>query len=226
MSALPISAEDRSLAARSAIVTLLDLASSSLDSLTRSASQLSLGRVRGTGPGVSFGELVSRIETAHPIEPVFPFEGSDRVGGAVWDCPALLDDPVVTAGIAKLRWLREARELPLHLHPSDRFIVVMEGRGFFHWTAQSVTEFDGSGVQTIAARSRDVFVFRRGLLHTFSTADHPMTLLSVQMPFIEFEDPRQYRLPAVRWSAGTQQRVTTPGITCHLHAPSASIHLN
>ena len=29
----------------------------------------------------------------------------------------------------------------------------------------------------------------------------PMTLLSCQLPFVSFDDPGQYRLPAVRWTA-------------------------
>jgi len=78
---------------------------------------------------------------------------------------------------------------------------VIDGRGFFYWSDQSVDGFDGSDVHTIAARDRDVFVFRRGLVHTFSTAEHSMMLLSIQLPFISFDAPEQYTLPKAAWTA-------------------------
>jgi len=53
----------------------------------------------------------------------------------------------------------------------------------------------------IAARERDVFIFTRGVVHTFSTTDQPMVLLSCHLPFIHLDDARQYTLPPVRWTA-------------------------
>lgn len=158
-------------------------------------------RIRGTGPGVSFGGLVAALERDHPIELVSPFEGSEHVAGAVWRCDQLLG-PAHNASVAKLRWDGGADNLPMHVHEhSDRFIVVLEGRGFYHVSDQPLGKFDGSRLRTIAARERDVFCFTRGVVHTFSTTDHPMTLLSVQSPFLAFDDPRQYTLPQQRWTA-------------------------
>ena len=37
-------------------------------------------------------------------------------------------------------------------------------------------------------------MFRRGAVHTFSTAEHALTLLSYHRPFIELDDPAQYIL--------------------------------
>jgi len=37
-------------------------------------------------------------------------------------------------------------------------------------------------------------MFRRGVVHTFSTAEHSLTLLSYHQPFIELDDPEQYML--------------------------------
>ncbi|UYV13489.1 MAG: cupin domain-containing protein [Phycisphaera sp.] len=160
-----------------------------------------LGRVRGTGRGVSFSRLVAQLEADHPIELRFPFEGSDHVGGAVWRGNELVH-PDRRDALAKLHWKANARDLPMHAHEhSDRFIIVLEGRGYFHVTDEPLHAFTGNHVRTIPARERDVFAFTRSVVHTFSTADHGMTLLSCQLPFLPFDDPGQYTLPEVRWTA-------------------------
>lgn len=214
---------------------IFSAAKQSIASLSPTAP-LILGRIRGTGPGVSFGAMIQELETTHPITLQYPFEGSHLVGGAVWDNP-LNTSSFPTAppsepqspqehtnhppAIAKLRWLEHADDLPMHTHAfSDRFIIVLDGRGFFHWSDQDAETFDGSSVQTIAARSRDVFVFRRGLVHTFSTQEHAMTLLSVQWPYYAFTDPRQYQLPGFWWTAGEQMHTLPPRVICDLHTPS------
>lgn len=207
----------RASAATKACRELLLLAANATSSVE---NRLAFGRIRGTGPGVSFGSAIQAMETAHPLALQSPFEGSERVSGAVWDPKEILSDTTVGAAIAKLRWAPHANDLPMHIHDhSDRFIVVLKGRGFFHWSDSEFDMFDGSDVQTIAARERDVFVFKRGLVHTFSTADHPMTLISVQSPYISFEDPHQYRLPSYRWHAAEQPR--SCGIVCRL-SPAGS----
>lgn len=160
-----------------------------------------VGRLRGTGRGIHFRDLTARLEAEHPIELKSPFEASDLVAGAVWEGASNLG-PKHTGALAKLRWSAGADDLPMHVHEfSDRFIVVHQGRGFFHVSDQSIGDFDGSDVRSIPARERDVFIFTRGVVHTFSTLDHPMTLLSCQLPSIAFDDPKQYRLPAYRWIA-------------------------
>lgn len=160
-----------------------------------------VGTVRGDGERASFTELVGVLERDHPVELSYPFEGSENVGGAAWIGSELLS-PRETAGIAKLHWRAGARDLPMHAHEtSDRFIVVLEGRGFFHVADQPIGGFDGAAVRTIAARERDVFVFTRGVVHTFSTADRGMTLLSCHLPFLPLDHPDQYTLPGVTWTA-------------------------
>lgn len=205
---------------------LLALAAETIGLLSEGTPALT-GRVRGSRPGVSFGEQISVLERDHPIELVFPFEGSEHVGGAAWrandlqapqrlrDHPprlsSFLPPPPTADGIAKLRWRAGANDLPMHVHPtSDRVIVVLEGRGFFHASPQPLERFDGSDVRTIAARSGDVFAFRRGTVHTFSTTDHGMTLISCHLPFLELDDPAQYALPAFRWTAGHQLMKSPP----------------
>lgn len=182
---------------------ILELADTALEQLRASMDRptAALGRIRGTGRGVSFGRLVDRLQAEHPLELVSPFEGSDRVAGAVW-APG---EPHAAA-LAKLRWGAGATDLPMHVHEhSDRFIIVLEGRGYYHVAGQPLDGFDGSAVRTVPARERDVFLFTRGVVHTFSTCDSPMVLLSCQMPHLPFDDPKQYTLPRFRWTAANHQ---------------------
>jgi hypothetical protein len=160
-----------------------------------------VGRLRGTGRGVSFTSLIQELERAFPLRLHSPFEGSCKVSGAVWLASEILRNNSA-ASVAKLRWEDHALDLPMHVHDhSDRFIIVQEGRGYFHVSEEPLDAFTGADVRTVPARERDVFLFTRGVVHTFSTDAYPMTLLSCQLPFVPFDHPQQYRLPAVRWTA-------------------------
>ena len=182
------------------LAELLSLAHQSVDQLDKAGKRAAVGRLRGTGPGVSFQQAVDRWEREHPITLAYPFEENDRVGGAVW--PGMLAEAFSTDAMMKLRWETRADDLPMHSHEhSDRCIIVLEGRGFFHVTEERADCFTGDTVRTVAARERDVFVFKRGTVHTFSTTDHPMVLLSCHLPFIPLDDPKQYALPKVNWTA-------------------------
>jgi len=173
-----------------------------------------LSRLRGTGRGISFTRLVGELERAHPLTLDYPFEGSDRVGGAVWIAREILGNKSTTS-VAKLCWDSRAMDLPMHVHDhSDRFIIVLKGRGFFHVTGESAETFTGTSVRSIPARERDVFLFTRGTVHTFSTDAEPMVLLSCQLPFLDFNDPRQYRLPRLRWTAKERPDSYRAGIAC------------
>lgn len=198
---LPLSAQ--LLSGANILGAFLDLALNALEHARRSGQPriAAVGRLRGTGRGVHFRELVERLERDHPIRLESPFEDSQLVAGAAWDGQMILG-PGTEAALAKLRWSAGADDLPMHVHEhSDRFIIVHEGRGYFHVSDQTVDEFDGRQVRTIPARERDVFLFTRGVVHTFSTADQPMTLLSCQLPYLPFDDPRQYKLPRHIWTA-------------------------
>jgi mannose-6-phosphate isomerase-like protein (cupin superfamily) len=179
-----------------------------------------MSRVRGTGRGVHFGSFIEAMEEEHPLRLESPFEGSDLVSGGAWIAERLLSQPEqsavpLDAAVAKLRWAAGADDLPLHVHDhSARFIIVLEGRGFFHLSDQSTDRFDGLGVRSIPARERDIFAFTPGLLHTFSTSEYAMTLLSVQMPYLAFDDPDQYRLPARRWTARDNPEPAPPRVVC------------
>ena len=41
-----------------------------------------------------------------------------------------------------------------------------------------------------------------------------MVLLSCQLPFLPFDDPRQYRLPKVKWTAKACQDSYRPSVAC------------
>jgi hypothetical protein len=173
-----------------------------------------VGRLRGTGRGVHFGSLIERLESEHPIRLESPFENSQLVAGAAWDLSEIVGPPH-TGALAKLRWSVGADDLPMHVHDnSDRFIVVHDGRGFFHVSDQSAESFGGSDVRSIPARERDVFIFTRGTVHTFSTLDCPMTLLSCQLPYLAFNDPVQYRLPNHVWTARDNPEHLSPLVGC------------
>jgi len=206
----------------SVLRALLTLARRSLCELPRSLSAqptrfAATGRIRGTGPGVSFTSAVKALERTWPVELRFPFEGSALVGGAAWPAADLLG-PHEDGAAVKLRWEPGADDLPMHTHTSsDRFIVVLEGRGYFHASGQRLDAFDGTDVRTVAARPMDVFAFTRDVVHTFSTGqDEGMTLLSVHLPFVPLDDPDQYALPQFRWTArdcldASRSRITAGG---------------
>ncbi len=199
---------------------LLNLAQATIDRLQAESERLkrpriaAVGRLRGSGRGIHFRDLVADLEVERPLTLVSPFENSHLVSGAAWECREDLAGGSPGA-LAKLRWAAGADDLPIHVHEhSDRFIIVHEGRGFFHVSDQDVENFDGSDVRTIPARERDVFIFTRGTAHTFSTLTEPMTLLSCQLPFMPFDDPRQYRLPKQTWTARANPEAAEPKVGC------------
>jgi hypothetical protein len=149
-------------------------------------------RVRGTGPGVSFGSLVSAVQGTFIREWCCPFEGSHNVRGAPLPIGSALDE-ARDDGFLFLRFAPQTTDLPLHIHPhSDRFIFVIGGRGFFHVAHEPLTALSSDRIVHLPARDRDALMFRRGLVHTFSTAEHELVLLSYHRPFVPLDEPGQY----------------------------------
>jgi len=177
-----------------ALTTLLGQAAAYIENLRDRSPEdgnALLGRVRGTGPGVSFGAYVEALKREFAVEMISPFEGSDSVAGGV-----LLPQDAGLAGrddgFLFLRFDASCRDLPMHTHDhSERLIYVVEGRGFFH--VQDGGPEDS--IRHVPVRSRDVLMFRHGTLHTFSTQTEQLHLLSYHAPFIALDDPRQYSLP-------------------------------
>ena len=82
-----------------------------------------------------------------------------------------------------------------HVHPgSDRFTFAIGGHGFFDVSGAPLRDVQRHPIRHTAVRDLDAMMFPRGAVHTFSTAEHPLTLLSYHRPFIELSDPAQYVL--------------------------------
>lgn len=183
------------------LTALLDWGAAAVGQLHASPAAAAVGRIRGTGPGASIGRLIARLHGDCPISIEAPFEGSARVAGGVWDTRAWTGIARADA-LVRLEFAAGALDLPMHAHPeSDRLLLVIGGRGYFHVTPQPLEGFDGTRVRTIPVRDRDAVLFRGGVVHTFSADSEPLTLLSYHAPFIPLESTRQYALPAARWTA-------------------------
>jgi len=149
-------------------------------------------RVRGTGPGVAFGHLIELIQTGLHLDWQSPFEGSNNVSGVELPARVVLGEDR-DDGFLFLRFAANTQDLTLHIHPlSDRFIYVIGGRGFFHVTDSPLHDLLCAKFQHIPARDRDAFMFRKNTVHTFSTAAHPLLLLSYHRPFVPLLDADQY----------------------------------
>lgn len=181
---------------------LLDAACSYVADLDRSRPSENaafLGRIRGTGPGVSFGALIDAMRHAHPVSLQSPFEGSPSVGGAVLHPRDLLNQTRDDAMLL-LRFEAGSIDLPMHAHEhSDRFIYVVSGRGYFHVSDDPVTYLSPAGIRHVPVRARDALLFRRGTVHTFSTDREALLVLSYHGPYVPLDDPKQYTVaqPAI-----------------------------
>ncbi len=170
-------------------------------------AEIRWGRLHGpvllTGAAADVGlqaRLVQDIASRYPIELVSPFEDTASIAGGLWSGFEVFG-PSCSEALAKLRFDAGTLDLPMHAHEfSDRFIVVAAGSGVFHWSSQSLLSFDGAGIRSRPVVPGDLLIFTRGLLHTFSAVQEPLSLLSYHSPEIAFDDPRQYTLPALRWT--------------------------
>jgi mannose-6-phosphate isomerase-like protein (cupin superfamily) len=159
-----------------------------------SAVSCAMGRIRGLGSGMSFSGLLAGISREYPLELERPFEGVDAIAGAAWIARAL-GIPGRESAWLHLAFDAETVELPLHSHDcSDRLIVVLEGRGLFHWRDK-----DEETVQSIVVRERDVLAFRAGVVHTFSTGNEPLHLLSFHAPFVPLDASEQFTITEPEW---------------------------
>ncbi len=153
-----------------------------------------LGRIRATGPGVSFGALVDAMRESYPVVLHSPFEGSSTVAGAVLHPKELLDEARDDAMLL-LRFEAGSADLPMHAHEhSERFIYVVSGRGYFHLSSDPVTGLSPPNIRHVPMLTGDALMFRRGTVHTFSTDREPLLLLSYHGPFVPLDDPAQYTI--------------------------------
>ena len=149
--------------------------------------------IRGRGPGVSFGHIVDTLRSAS-VGWICPFEGCMTARGSVLRGCDLVS-PERNDAFLVLHFEPHTLDLPLHIHEdSDRFIYIIEGRGFYHCSPDPLEAGKSRQLRHIAVRDRDVVMFRRGTVHTFSTAEHPLTVLSYHRPYVSLADERQYTL--------------------------------
>ena len=157
-----------------------------------------VGRVRGTGTGVSFGRFLDMLEGSKGLALQSPFEGSPTVAGAVLEGRHFAG-PERDDAFLKLRFDAGSDDLPMHAHEgSDRFIFVLSGRGCYHISPDPLDGFTGCGIAHVPVRERDVLMFPRDTIHTFSTDPEALLLLSYHAPYIPLDDPKQYTLPSTR----------------------------
>ncbi len=128
-----------------------------------------------------------------PCELHSPFESCAMIAGGVVGC---FDDDA----LLKLRFAAGTVDLAMHTHQhSRRVLMVVEGSGFFHVSAEALVTFSGRRVHSVAVQPGDIVAFDRDLMHTFSAPTEALTLLSFHAPFIPIDDERQYTLPEYRW---------------------------
>jgi hypothetical protein len=152
--------------------------------------------------------LVERVHRDHPLALEAPFEGSDRIAGAVWDGAELLGRSERDA-LVKLRFDRGCDDLPSHVHASsDRFILIVDGKGWFHHSAATMETFEPAAMRTTPLRKGSIVVFRRGSIHSFSTTGEGMVMLSYHLPFVAFEDVEQYTITPRSWFPYLVHRAT------------------
>lgn len=170
------------------------------------------GRLRSSDDSGTVSDIARLAESQHPLQLESPFEGCDSIAGGLWSGRGVLGLGTDDA-LARLRFAARTVELPIHVHEhSDRFIVVEDGRGVFHYSRGSLASFDGSDVASVPVGPGDIILFLRNVLHTFGAANLPLRLLSYHAPHINFDDPRQYTLPSHLWHPGeSHRRCESPG---------------
>ena len=116
-----------------------------------------------------------------------------------------------------LRFAGGTVDLPLHIHEfSDRFIVVDEGTGLFHYLPSAL---EPDELRSVIVRPGDVLAVTRGLLHTFTAPFGDLTLLSYHSPFFALDDARQFTVPPkprdteLEWLLGRVVSVDSAGGT-------------
>jgi mannose-6-phosphate isomerase-like protein (cupin superfamily) len=130
-----------------------------------------------------------KAKERYPVKIESPFEGSEFIAGGIWK-DNQLDDAVVP-----LQFSAGCNDLPPHIHRySDRLIVILNGRGRMHFSRSSSTAFSDDDFQSREIVRGNVMAFMRGAIHTFSTPEESLEMLSYHDPFIALDDPKQYEV--------------------------------
>lgn len=154
----------------------------------RVAPVFAKGRIMMGSAAPSPSALADQLLQAHPIRVEAGFEGNAGISGGAWR-----DDASDDNALAYLCFSEGTVNLPLHIHEfSDRFIIVDDGVGLFHYAPSA--EQPGE-LRSVIVQTGDVLAFTSGLLHTFTAPFENLTLLSYHAPFFAFDDTRQFTIP-------------------------------
>ncbi|MCR9294080.1 MAG: cupin domain-containing protein [bacterium] len=128
-------------------------------------------------------DSLEEFASCYPVHLQSPFEDVAAIAGGIWQLSSRSD------ALLKLVFQPWTQDLPIHSHDySERVIFVLDGRADF-----VVADQHGATSEVKVSRG-DVLVFFRGTKHTFRTAENQLVLMSYHSPFIELDDPRQFRL--------------------------------
>ena len=133
--------------------------------------------------------VVGRARQEHPIQFESPFEGSTFISGGVWDCKGAND------AIVPLEFAVGCNDLPPHIHRySDRLILILGGKGTMHYMSDASDTFIERDFSAREISTGDLIVFMRGAIHTFSTDQESLHMLSYHDPFVPLDDSTQYEV--------------------------------
>ena len=167
----------------------------------RGGAVFRLGRLKVSALWRTAAAFHAALHEMHPIPVAAGFEDNPNVEGGAWRSADGGDDALV-----HLRFLAGTEDLPLHVHEySDRLLVVTSGVGLFHYLPDAGKSRE---LRSLVVEAGDAVLFTRGLIHTFTAPLGDLTLLSYHAPFFEFNDSRQYTIPA---SVRQGRYVWTPG---------------
>ena len=92
-------------------------------------------------------------------------------------------------------------DLPLHCHPfSDRVIFVIRGSGYGYFCPFEIQDYNPATIGRVQVRQGDILCYPCSTLHTFSTMDEPIELLTYHSKFVPFDDERQYDVLSDVWT--------------------------
>lgn len=147
----------------------------------------------------ALGEVLTEINSKYPLNLSGPFEKNEKIIGDAWRS-SLVPEREISDGLTMLEFSSGTIDLPMHSHPaSDRFIIVLEGEGTFHASFELPHSFSGDKVFNIPVTCGSILSFTRNFMHTFSSKEQSLKLLSYHSHFFEFDDLMQYFLPKVHW---------------------------
>jgi len=136
--------------------------------------------------------LLGIVREEFPLELKSPFESCDDIEGNYWKESEYLNRESEDA-ILHIKWHQGAIDLPSHVHRnSDRVIMLFQGEGSFYYNFDKFEDHQNLHMQKLKLQQGDILCFPKDFVHSFSSEDSDMELLSYHSPFVELDDPKQY----------------------------------